>query len=163
MESKHLKAHNEQTRKENNEYGLWTALHKFQSLNILCEANGRNLRFKDKDKPEGSPYPILEDAIACAGKGNEFGLFFTNHIILKDGVQHLRTVLRHINDTETSVSEYPLVCASPTNPQSFAIVLTYAKRYNLMTLYGFGSVVSDDTDGNDNAQDTVIKTNNNKW
>ena len=30
MESKHLKAHNEQTRKDNDEYGLWTALHKIQ-------------------------------------------------------------------------------------------------------------------------------------
>ena len=32
-----------------------------------------------------------------------------------------------------------------------------------MTLDGFGSVVSDDTEGNDNAEETVIKTNNKKW
>ena len=34
MESKHLKAHNEQKRKDSDEYGLWTALHKYQSLGL---------------------------------------------------------------------------------------------------------------------------------
>ena len=148
MVSSHLKEHQDNVRKANNQYGLFTALHKFQSLGLLCEANGRNSRFISDANPEGSPYPVLEDAIACANKGNEFGLFFTNHLIIKDEVQHLRTILRHINDTETLESDYPLVCSNPTNPQAFATILTYAKRYNLMTLYGFGSVVSEDDDGN---------------
>ena len=164
MESKHLKAHNEQKRKENNEYGLYTALHKFQSLGLKSECNGRNSRFKTEDNPQGSPYTTLEDAIVCASKGNEFGLFFTNHIIIKDEVQHLRTVLRHINDTETSVSDFPLICRDATNPQAFATVLTYAERYNLRTLYGFGCVLSEDDDGNSaSPEPKTIQQQSNKF
>jgi len=157
MENKHLIAHNEQKRKESNEYGLYTALHKFQSLGLKCESNGRNKRFATEDNPQGSRYSRLEDAIVCASKGNEFGLFFTNHIIIKDELQHLRTVLRHINDTETLVSDYPLVCRDATNPQAFATVLTYAERYNLRTLYGFGAVVSEDDDGNSASPEPTIE------
>ena len=164
MESKHLKAHNEQKRKENNEYGLYTALHKFQSLGLKSECNGRNSRFKTEDNPQGSPYTTLEDAIVCASKGNEFGLFFTNHIIIKDEVQHLRTVLRHINDTETAVSDFPLICRDATNPQAFATVLTYAERYNLRTLYGFGCVLSEDDDGNSaSPEPKTIQQQSNKF
>ena len=152
--SKHLKDFEKKKREETNEYGLFTALHKFQSLGLLSEASGRNSRFKSDENPEGSPYSLLEDTIACANKGNEFGLFFTNHIIIKEGVQHLKTVLRHINDTDTLESDYPLKCSNETSPQSFGTVLTYAKRYNLHTLYGFGSVISEDDDGNSASPDT---------
>jgi len=129
-------------------YNLWTALHKFQSLNLTCECNGRNTRFKDSDNPEGSPYPLLEDVISCVNKGNEFGLFFTNHLITKESGEYLKTVLRHVDDTQTTESDHPLICINPKSAHSFGAAVTYAKRYNLMALYGIGSEISEDDDGN---------------
>ena len=110
MESKHLKAHNEQTRKQNNEYGLWTALHKYQSLGLKAKATGVNPHYDSK-------YSTLEDCIECANKGIEFGLFFTQHCDNIDGHTCLRTVIRHINDTETTSMIYPITCKDINNPQ----------------------------------------------
>ena len=57
--------------------------------------------------------------------------------------------MRHINDSEIIQSKYPIRCSNPDNPQSFASSVTYAKRYSLNSLLGFGSEVSEDDDGNE--------------
>ena len=129
-------------------YNLWTALHKFQSLNLMCECKGRNTRFKGDDNPEGTPYPRLEDVIPCVNKGIEFGLFFTNHLITKESGEYLKTVIRHVDDTQTIESDHPLICINPKSAHSFGAAVTYAKRYNLMALYGIRSEISQDDDGN---------------
>ena len=141
MESKHLKAHNEQKRKDSDEYGLWTALHKYQSLGLKAKATGLNPHYDSK-------YSTLEDCIECANKGIEFGLFFTQHCDNIEGHTCLRTVIRHINDTETTSMIYPITCKDINNPQSIKSSLTYAKRVSLQTIFGFGSDVTDDDDGN---------------
>tara|TARA_R110000803_G_scaffold920_3_gene3193 strand:- start:2696 stop:3190 length:495 start_codon:yes stop_codon:yes gene_type:complete len=160
MESKHMKAHNEQTRKDNDELGLMTAIHKYQSLKLKSDATGRNSRFKSDENPKGTPYSTLEDAIACANEGLQFGLIFTQSIICEDGQQYLNTVVRHINDTDILRCKYPLFCNNKDNPQAFASTVTYAKRYSLHMLYGFGSIITDDDDAN--VASPVKATNNNQ-
>ena len=141
MESKHLKSHNEQKRKDNDEYGLWKALHKYQSLGLKAKATGLNPHYNNT-------YSTLEDCIECANKGIEFGLFFTQHCDNIDGNTYLRTVIRHINDTETTSMIYPITCKDINNPQQIKSSLTYAKRTSLQTIFGFGSEMTDDDDGN---------------
>jgi len=160
MESKHLKSHNEQTRKENNELGLITAMHEYQQLKLKSDATGRNSRFKSEENPKGTPYSTLEDAIECANEGLKFGLIFTQSVICEDSQQYLHTVVRHINDTETLQCKYPLFVNNKENPQAFASTVTYAKRYSLHMLFGFGSIISDDDDGN--VASPVKATNNNQ-
>ena len=108
MESKHLKSHNEEKRKEHNELGLITAMHEYQQLKLKSDATGRNSRFKSEENPKGTPYSTLEDAIECANEGLKFGLIFTQSVICEDSQQYLHTVVRHINDTETLQCKYPL-------------------------------------------------------
>ena len=147
--SKYVKDFEEKKRKENKELGLLTALHKFQSLRLKSQANGRNSRFKSDENPKGSPYSNLEDVIDCAREGLQFGLIFTQSLITEEGVDKIHTVMRHINDSEIIQSKYPIRCSNPDNPQSFASSVTYAKRYSLNSLLGFGSEVSEDDDGNE--------------
>ena len=89
MESKHLKSHNEETRKENDELGLITAMHKYQELKLKSDATGRNSRFKSEENPKGTPYSTLEDAIECANEGLKFGLIFTQSVIYNVNTHYL--------------------------------------------------------------------------
>ena len=147
--SKHLQAFEDKKRKEEKKLGLWTAIHRFQSLNVKAEANGRNSRFKTDEQPKGSPYSNLEDVIATARRGLQFGLIFNQSVICEEGIYKIHTTVRHTNDTEVLESKYPILCINPNNPQSFASSVTYAKRYSLNSLLGFGSEVLEDDDGND--------------
>jgi hypothetical protein len=124
--------------KQNNELRLASAMNKFQELAISAVTSGNNPHFK-------STYSTLADVIKACRQGNQFGLFFTQHTIEKEGKCYVKTVVRHINDTDTYDACLAVPCANLTNAHQLGSGITYAKRFTLQSLYG---LPSEDDDGN---------------
>ncbi len=124
--------------KQNNELRLASAMNKFQELSISADTSGNNPHFK-------STYSTLADVIKACRQGNQFGLFFTQHVTEIEGRSYVKTVVRHTNDTDTYDACVPVPCANPTNAHQFGSGITYAKRFGLQSLYG---LPSEDDDGN---------------
>jgi len=124
--------------KQLNELRLGTAFNKFQQLKVTAKKDGTNPHFK-------SNYSTLESVIDAVNHGSEFGLFFTQHIHEHEGKLFVKTVMRHVNDTDTYESCVPVPCANLQNPHQMGSGITYAKRYGLQSLYG---LPSEDDDGN---------------
>jgi hypothetical protein len=138
------------------EYNLKTAMLEFQKLSISASKDGKNPHFK-------SNYATLEAVIEAVNQGNKFGLYFTQEIAYIDGFETIpipivRTIVHHINDDNTYVSECPIILqsASLQNPQKLGAAITYLKRYTLQSVYG---LPSEDDDGN-LASKPSIKTGN---
>ena len=138
------------------------ALLEFQKLAVSAKKDGSNPHFS-------SSYATLESVIGAVNQGNQFGLFFTQEMCADyisnenepDVIQpKVKTTLHHVTDTQTFVSELPIILskANMENPQKIGSAITYYKRYTLQSLYG---LPSEDDDGNHASNET--KTSNNSW
>lgn len=135
--------------KQLNELRLASAFNKFQQLKVTAKKDGTNPHFK-------SSYSTLEAVIDAVNQGSAFGLFFTQHIHEHEGKLFVKTVMRHVNDTDTYESCVPVPCANLQNAHAMASGITYAKRYGLQSLYG---LPSEDDDGNDAIKPQAPKVN----
>ncbi len=126
------------------------AMLEFQKLSVTAKKDGKNPHFR-------SNYSKLESVIEAVNQGNQFGLFFTQEIEVKNYQKDIVvvTTVRHIADDNTYVSKLPILLddASMKNPQKIGSAITYAKRYTLQAVYG---LPSEDDDGNVASQPTII-------
>ena len=124
-------------------YNLRSAMLEFQKLSVTAKKDGKNPHFR-------SNYSKLESVIEAVNQGNQFGLFFTQEIEVKNYQRDIVvvTTVRHIDDDNTYVSKLPILLddVSMKNPQKIGSAITYAKRYTLQAVYG---LPSEDDDGNE--------------
>ena len=134
-------------------YNLKTAMLEFQKLAVSAKKDGKNPHFK-------SNYSTLESVIAAVNQGNQFGLFFTQEIEVKNYQKDIVivTTARHIDDDNTYTSKLPIILSQSNieNPQKIGSAITYAKRYTLQSLYG---LPSEDDDGNKASEPTINVSN----
>ena len=130
-------------------YNLASAMLEFQKLSVTAKKDGKNPHFR-------SNYSKLESVIEAVNQGNQFGLFFTQEIEVKNYQRDIVvvTTVRHTADDNTYVSKLPILLdeASMKNPQKIGSAITYAKRYTLQAVYG---LPSEDDDGNEASKPTV--------
>ena len=130
-------------------YNLRSAMLEFQKLSVTAKKDGKNPHFR-------SNYSKLESVIEAVNQGNQFGLFFTQEIEVKNYQRDIVvvTTVRHIDDDNTYVSKLPILLddVSMKNPQKIGSAITYAKRYTLQAVYG---LPSEDDDGNEASKPTI--------
>ena len=130
-------------------YNLRSAMLEFQKLSVTAKKDGKNPHFR-------SNYSTLESVISAINQGNQFGLFFTQEIEVKNYQRDIVvvTTVRHIDDDNTYVSKLPILLddVSMKNPQKIGSAITYAKRYTLQAVYG---LPSEDDDGNEASKPTI--------
>ena len=130
-------------------HNLASAMLEFQKLSVTAKKDGKNPHFR-------SNYSKLESVIEAVNQGNQFGLFFTQEIEVKNYQRDIVvvTTVRHTADDNTYVSKLPILLdeASMKNPQKIGSAITYAKRYTLQAVYG---LPSEDDDGNEASKPTV--------
>ena len=130
-------------------HNLASAMLEFQKLSVTAKKDGKNPHFR-------SNYSKLESVIEAVNQGNQFGLFFTQEIEVKNYQKDIVvvTTVRHIDDDNTYVSKLPILLddVSMKNPQKIGSAITYAKRYTLQSVYG---LPSEDDDGNEASKPTI--------
>ena len=130
-------------------YNLASAMLEFQKLSVTAKKDGKNPHFR-------SNYSKLESVIEAVNQGNQFGLFFTQEIEVKNYQRDIVvvTTVRHIADDNTYVSKLPILLdeVSMKNPQKIGSAITYAKRYTLQAVYG---LPSEDDDGNEASKPNI--------
>jgi len=131
------------------EYNLASAMLEFQKLSVTAKKDGKNPHF-------GSNYSTLESVINAVNQGNQFGLFFTQEIEVKNYQKDIVivTTVRHLTDDQTYVSKLPIILSDVNmqNPQKVGSAITYAKRYTLQAVYG---LPSEDDDGNEASKPNI--------
>ena len=130
-------------------YNLRSAMLEFQKLSVTAKKDGKNPHFR-------SNYSKLESVIEAVNQGNQFGLFFTQEIEVKNYQKDIVvvTTVRHIDDDNTYVSKLPILLddVSMKNPQKIGSAITNAKRYTLQAVYG---LPSEDDDGNEASKPSI--------
>ena len=130
-------------------YNLRSAMLEFQKLSVTAKKDGKNPHFR-------SNYSKLESVIEAVNQGNQFGLFFTQEIEVKNYQKDIVvvTTVRHIDDDNTYVSKLPILLddVSMKNPQKIGSAITYAKRYTLQAVY---ALPSEDDDGNEASKPSI--------
>lgn len=134
-------------------YNLRSAMLEFQKLALSATKGGKaNIPSQGGKRS----YARLEDVIEAVAEANQFGLFFTQEIEVKNYQKDIMvvTTVRHIEDDNTYVSKLPILLdeVSMRNPQKIGSAITYAKRYTLQAVYG---LPSEDDDGNEASKPTV--------
>jgi hypothetical protein len=134
-------------------YNLRSAMLEFQKLALSATKGGKaNIPSQGGKRS----YARLEDVIEAVAEANQFGLFFTQEIEVKNYQKDIMvvTTVRHIEDDNTYVSKLPILLdeVSMRNPQKIGSAITYAKRYTLQAVYG---LPSEDDDGNEASKPNV--------
>jgi len=134
-------------------YNLRSAMLEFQKLALSATKGGKaNIPSQGGKRS----YARLEDVIEAVAEANQFGLFFTQEIEVKNYQKDIMvvTTVRHIEDDNTYVSKLPILLdeISMRNPQKIGSAITYAKRYTLQAVYG---LPSEDDDGNEASKPSV--------
>ena len=134
-------------------YNLRSAMLEFQKLALSATKGGKaNIPSQGGKRS----YARLEDVIEAVAEANQFGLFFTQEIEVKNYQKDIMvvTTVRHIEDDNTYVSKLPILLdeVSMRNPQKIGSAITYAKRYTLQAVYG---LPSEDDDGNEASKPSV--------
>jgi hypothetical protein len=134
-------------------YNLRSAMLEFQKLALSATKGGKaNIPSQGGKRS----YARLEDVIEAVAEANQFGLFFTQEIEVKNYQKDIIvvTTVRHIEDDNTYVSKLPILLdeVSMRNPQKIGSAITYAKRYTLQAVYG---LPSEDDDGNEASKPNV--------
>ena len=134
-------------------YNLRSAMLEFQKLALSATKGGKaNIPSQGGKRS----YARLEDVIEAVAEANQFGLFFTQEIEVKNYQKDIMvvTTVRHIEDDNTYVSKLPILLdeVSIRNPQKIGSAITYAKRYTLQAVYG---LPSEDDDGNEASKPNV--------
>lgn len=118
---------------------LTKALHMFQSEVNKIKKDAKNPHFK-------SSYASLSNILdAVTPVLNTCGLLMTSHP--DDGF--LVTTIYHAESGEFMQSEYPLVSKDASNPQLTGSLISYARRYSIMSILNLNM---DDDDGNAGAK-----------
>lgn len=118
---------------------LTKALHMFQSEVNKIKKDAKNPHFK-------SSYASLSNILdAVTPVLNTCGLLMTSHP--DDGF--LVTTIYHAESGEFMQSEYPLVSKDASNPQLTGSLISYARRYSIMSILNLNM---DDDDGNSGAK-----------
>jgi len=118
---------------------LTKTLHMFQSEVNKIKKDAKNPHFK-------SSYASLSNILdAVTPVLNTCGLLMTSHP--DDGF--LVTTIYHAESGEFMQSEYPLVSKDASNPQLTGSLISYARRYSIMSILNLNM---DDDDGNSGAK-----------
>ena len=134
-------------------YNLRSAMLEFQKLALSATKGGKaNIPSQGGKRS----YARLEDVIEAVAEANQFGLFFTQEIEVKNYQKDIMvvTTVRHIEDDNTYVSKLPILLdeVSMRNPQKIGSAITYAKRYTLQAVYG---LPSEDDAGNEASKPSI--------
>lgn len=103
--------------------------------------DAENPHFKHNYATLGKVLTVVEPELS------KHGLFLIQPCVVRDGENVVQTVIVNSNTGEDLTSEFKLT--SSPDPQKQASALTYARRYQILSLLG---LVTEDDDGNEGAR-----------
>jgi hypothetical protein len=121
------------------------ALSKFQSQMPVLKKTGRNFT-----KGQAA---TIGDIVTIAKSGSNFGLSYTqnvNYEAINDSghiVDYVQTIVMHSPSGQTIQSErYRIIPTKPNDPSAFGAAVTFAKKNQLMAIFGIADHNDDDID-----------------